>query len=118
MTSAVFVSFAFLLSKISMFVFSKVKQINKAEEVLSSKAVQNPCSEKRKALKRKRNPTAIKEDNSEEYSVPEAKRCCERRKKETLDACKVIHGGDSMNKQPVLDGIWLTELLDSDISLN
>ena len=65
MTSAVFVSFAFLLSKISMFVFSKVKQINKAEEVLSSKAVQNPCSEKRKALKRKRNPTAIKEDNSE-----------------------------------------------------
>ena len=113
MTCAVFVSFAFLLSKISMFVFSKVKQINKAEEVLSSKAVQNPCSEKRKALKRKRNPTAIKEDNSEEYSVPEAKRCCERRKKETLDACKVIHGGDSMNKQPVLDGIWLTLIKDS-----
>lgn len=67
-----------------MFVFSKDKQINKAEEVLSSKGVQNPCSEKRKALKRKRNPTAIKEGNSEEYSVPKAKRCCERRKKRNV----------------------------------
>lgn len=81
MTSAVFASFACLLSKISMFVFSKVKQINMAEEVLSWKGIQKPCSEKRKALKRNRNPTAIKEDNSEEYSVPEAKRCCERQKK-------------------------------------
>ena len=113
MTSAVFVSFACLLSKISLFVFSKVKQINKAEEVLSSKGIQNPCSEKRKALKRTRNPTAIKEGNSEEYAVPEAKRCCERQKKETLDACKVIHGGDSINKQPALDGIWLTLIKDS-----
>lgn len=95
-----------------MHVFSKVKQIKKAEEVLSSKVVENPCSEKRKALKRKRNPTAIKEDNSEEYSVPKAK-SCERRKKETLDAYKVIHGGDSANKQPALDGIWLTLIRDS-----
>ena len=113
MNSAVFVSFACLLSKMSMFALSKVKQINKAEEVLSSKGAQNLCSEKRKTLKRKRHPTAIKEDNSEEYSVPEAKRCCERRKKETLDACKVIHGGDSTNKQPALDGIWLTLIKDS-----
>lgn len=34
-------------------------------------------------------------------------------KKETLDACKVIHGGDSTNKQPALDGIWLTLIKDS-----
>ena len=80
------------------------------------KVFKTPVARREKPSKEKRNPTAIKEDNSEEYSVPEAKRCCERRKKETLDACKVIHGGDSTNKQPALDGIWLTLIKDSKAS--
>ena len=58
-------------------------------------------------MSRKRHPTCIKEDNSENYQVPPAKRSCNRRKKETIDTCNSIHGGDSKDKGPALDGMWL-----------
>ena len=59
-------------------------------------------------MSRKRHPTCIKEDNSEKYEVPPAKRLCTRRKKETIDTCNSIRGGDSKDKGPALDGMWLT----------
>ena len=65
-------------------------------------------SGKRKFSSRKRHPTCIKEDNSEKYEVSPAKRPCTRRKKETIDTCNSIHGGDSKDKAPALDGMWLT----------
>ena len=44
----------------------------------------------------------------EEFAVPSAKRSCQRRKKETIDACADIHGGTDQNKAPVLAGLWVT----------
>ena len=65
-------------------------------------------AKKRKLLKRQRSPTSIAEDNSEEFAVLVAKRSCQRRRKETVDACAEIHGGTSEDKGPVLDALWLT----------
>lgn len=40
--------------------------------------------------------------------MPPAKRSCTRRNKETIDTCNSIHGGDSKDNGPALDGMWLT----------
>ena len=61
-------------------------------------------------MSRKRHPTCVKKDNSEKYEVPPAKRSCNRRKKETIDTCNSIHGGDL---GPTLDGMWLTLVTES-----
>lgn len=75
---------------------------------MQARVAENDSDKKRKILKRKRQPTSADESNSEEFAVPSAKRSCQRRKKETLDACIEIHGGTKNNKAPVLDGLWLT----------
>ena len=63
---------------------------------------------KRKLETRKSHSTSISADNSEEFGSPSAKRSCQRRKKETLEICREIHGGSSKNKGAALDGLWLT----------
>ena len=50
-------------------------------------------AKKRKLLKRRREPSSTDQTNSEEFAVTNAKRSCQRRKKETIDACADIHGG-------------------------
>jgi len=63
---------------------------------------------KRKILKRQREPTQISDTNSEVLSVPKTEISSRRRKKETLESCKEVHGGTSDNKKPALDGMWVT----------
>ena len=75
---------------------------------MKARVTENDSAKKRKLLKRRRQPTSTDETNSEEFAVPSAKRSCQRRKKETVDACADIHGGTDNNKAPVLDGLWLT----------
>lgn len=62
----------------------------------------------RKVKKRKAYPTRVKEMNSEEYEVPVASRSGQRRTKETMDFCNSVHGGNTGDKLPGLDGMWLT----------
>ena len=65
-------------------------------------------AKKRKLLKRRSEPSSTDQTNSEEFEVPSAKRSCQRRKKESIDACADIHGGTDQNKAPVLAGLWVT----------
>ena len=64
---------------------------------MKARVIENDSAKKRKLLKRRRQPTATDETNSEEFAVPSAKRSCQRRKKETIDACADIHGGTDNN---------------------
>ena len=75
---------------------------------MKARVSEKDSAKKRKLLKRRREPSSTDETNSEEFAVPSAKRSCQRRKKETVDACADIHGGTDQNKAPVLDGLWLT----------
>ena len=77
---------------------------------MKARVTENDSAKKRKLLKRRRQPTSTDETNSEEFAVPSAKRSCQRRKKEIVDACADIHGGTDNNKAPVLDGLWLTPI--------
>ena len=75
---------------------------------MKARVIEKDSAKKRKLLKRRREPSSTDESNSVEFAVPSAKRSCQRRKKETIDACADIHGGTDQNKAPVLAGLWLT----------
>lgn len=77
-------------------------------ELVKRRVIETDMVRKRKLLKRRRFPTSISEASSEEYAVPAAKRTCQRRTRETIDACNEIHGGTRENKSPILDALWLT----------
>ncbi|KAK2564068.1 hypothetical protein P5673_012289 [Acropora cervicornis] len=59
---------------------------------MKARVSKKDSAKKRKLLKRKREPSSTDETNSEEFAVPSAKRSCQRRKKETIDACADAHG--------------------------
>ena len=46
--------------------------------------------------------------NSERFRVPASEISGRRRRDETLESCKQIHGGTADNVKPALDGMWLT----------
>lgn len=75
---------------------------------MTARVSDKDSAKKRKLLKRRREPSSTNQINSEEFAVPSAKRSCQRRKKETIDACADIHGGTDQNKAPVLAGLWVT----------
>lgn len=77
-------------------------------ELVKKRVIETDIVRKRKLLKRRRFPTSISEASSEEYAVPVAKRTCQRRTRETINACNEIHGGTRENKSPILDALWLT----------
>lgn len=84
----------------------QVKRVQK--DVVELVEIQQVVSSgKRKFLSRKRYLICIKEDNLENYQVFLVKRLCNRRKKEIIDICNSINGGDSKDKGLVLDGMWL-----------
>lgn len=63
--------------------------------------------EKRKRLKRLRQPSKLQVGNSEKLDAL-SDQVSRRRRKETMQACNVIHGGESENTEPTLDGMWHT----------
>ena len=71
---------------------------------MKARVSEKDSAKKRKLLKRRREPSSTNETNSKEFAVPSAKRSCQRRKKETIDACADIHGGTDQNKAPVSIG--------------
>ena len=75
---------------------------------MKARVSKKDSAKKRKLLKRKREPSSTDETNSEEFAVPSAKRSCQRRKKETIDACADAHGGTDQNTAPLLAGLWVT----------
>lgn len=77
-------------------------------ELVKKRVIETEIVRKRKLLKRQRFPTSISEASSEEYAVPVAKRTCQRRTRETINACYEIHGGTRENRSPILDASWLT----------
>lgn len=79
-------------------------EIGRMQEEIANKRL----AVNRKTMKRKRQPTRINVDNSETFEVPNAIRSGQRRRKETLDVCHNIHGGDSDNVEHALDGMWVT----------
>ena len=73
---------------------------------MQAKVSEKDSAKKRKRFKRRWNPSPTDETSSEEFAVPSAKRSCQRRKKETIDAD--THGGTDQNKAPVLARLWVT----------
>ena len=71
---------------------------------MKGRVSEKDSAKKRKLLKRRREPSSTDQTNSEEFAVPSAKRSCQGRKKETIDACADIHGGTDQNKA----GLWVT----------
>ena len=63
--------------------------------------------EKRKRLKTLRQPSKLQVGNSEKLDSL-SDQVSRRRRKETMQACNVIHGGKSENTEPTLDGMWHT----------
>lgn len=75
---------------------------------MTARVSDKDSAKRRNLLKRRREPSSTDQTNSEEFAVPSAKRSCQRRKKETIDACADIHNGTDQNKAPVLAGLWVT----------
>ena len=75
---------------------------------MKARVIKKDSDKKRTLLKRRREPSSTDEINSEQFTVPRAKRSCQRRKKETIDACANLHGGTDQNKAKVLDCLWST----------
>jgi len=59
-------------------------------------------------FKRQREPSQLCDANSERFAVPASEISGRRRRDETLQSYKQIHGGTSDNVKPALDGMWLT----------
>ncbi|XP_028394468.1 uncharacterized protein LOC114518661 [Dendronephthya gigantea] len=62
---------------------------------------------KRKETMRQMTPSKLCADNSEKLCLEIPVRSAQRRRKETLDASKVIHGS-SEGEKAALDGLWVT----------
>ena len=88
-----------------------MEKVLKDVEILQTDTTDTNSTTKTKFMKRE--ILQVLEDDSEQSEVPSAKRSCQRRKKETIDACNDIHGGTSEDKGPTLDGIWLALVNDS-----
>ena len=61
--------------------------------------------EKRRKLKRLRQPSKLLEENSEKLdSLPD--QVSRRRRKETIEVCNAIHVGETENIDPTRNGLW------------
>lgn len=67
--------------------------------------IESSC--KRRLTVRRQTPSVVNPENSEKFQCSLPERSSSRRQKETLDACKAIHG-DLEGKQSALDGMWVT----------
>lgn len=77
-------------------------------ELVKKRVIETGIVKKKKASEKTKVSNLLSEDSSEEYAVPVAKRTCQRRTRETIDARSEIHGGTTENKSPILDALWLT----------
>ena len=76
----------------------------------------------RKIRKRQRTPTTLQEGNSEHIVLPNkdgvfvVSAAAKRRKMETKNEAKIIHGASDVDRSPLYDGLWATTMTYAPVS--